>query len=267
MRKIIYLKRIEKGMVVPDDSGFARIERKNGGIRVYVCVCGLAKEEKQPVYLVYEYEGERYAEYVGGLMGESETEFVSDSLLALKKTEFRHIGGVLVGDKGNYMVGACDSDVGDFRYETISFTETVSDSGKEAGQTSETVAEEPVGRAMDSDSALLRAEYLKDLREMYPFEDDEMEWCVQMEPADLFQFPMKYWHFAKNSFLLEGFYNYRHLLYAHKGDCEYIGVPGQFHRRERYLAGQFGFPMFKGTKKKRLTNGDYGYWLCEMPGR
>lgn len=99
---------------------------------------------------------------------------------------------------------------------------------------------------------------------MYPFEDDEFDWCYQIQPQDLRCFAAHQWHLAENTFLLQGYYNYRHLIYAHRYGKNYIGVPGQFHRREQYLAARFGFCEFKGTKRKRVTVGDYGYWLYEM---
>lgn len=99
---------------------------------------------------------------------------------------------------------------------------------------------------------------------MYPFEDDEFDWCYQIHPQDLKCFAAHQWHLAENTFVLQGFYNYRHLIYAHRYGKNYIGVPGQFHRREQYLAARFGFCEFKGTKRKRVTVGDYGYWLYEM---
>ena len=75
---------------------------------------------------------------------------------------------------------------------------------------------------------------------------------------------MEYWHYAKNSFLLQGFYNYRHLVYAHTKGKNYIGVPGQFIRKEQYLAVRFGFQKFKQVRKKSLSMGDYGYWMREL---
>lgn len=113
-------------------------------------------------------------------------------------------------------------------------------------------------------SALKRDSFLKGLSEMYPFEDDEIEWCLQMRPEDFNQFPMEYWHYAKNSFLLQGFYNYRHLVYAHTKGKNYVGVPGQYIRKEQYLAARFGFHLFKQVRRKKLSMGDYGYWLKEL---
>ena len=99
---------------------------------------------------------------------------------------------------------------------------------------------------------------------MYPFEDDEMESCVQISPADFSDFPKAYWRLGGNTFLLQGYYNYRHLILAEAGEVIYIGIPGQYHRRDKYLADMFGFKRFKGIHKKQPTLGDFGYWLKEI---
>lgn len=99
---------------------------------------------------------------------------------------------------------------------------------------------------------------------MYPFEDDEMEVCVQISPADFSDFPQKYWHMGSNTFLLQGYYNYRHLILARKGDRVYVGIPGQYHRRDKYLAEMFGFGQFKCIQKKEPRLGDFGYWMMEI---
>lgn len=99
---------------------------------------------------------------------------------------------------------------------------------------------------------------------MYPFEDDEMEESVQISPADFSDFPKKYWHLGSNTFLLQGYYNYRHLILARKDGKIYLGIPGQYHRRDKYLADMFGFRRFKGIHRRQEKLGDFGYWLMEI---
>ncbi len=99
---------------------------------------------------------------------------------------------------------------------------------------------------------------------MYPFEDDEMLSCVQISPADFSDFPKQYWQLGSNSFLLQGYYNYRHLILAETESDLYIGIPGQYHRRDMYLADMFGFRRFKGIRKKQCQLGDFGYWLMAI---
>lgn len=99
---------------------------------------------------------------------------------------------------------------------------------------------------------------------MYPFEDDEMDECVQISPADFSDFPKEYWQMGSNTFLLQGYYNYRHLILARKGEKIFVGIPGQFHRRDKYLADMFGFNWFKGIQKRQERLGDFGYWMKEI---
>lgn len=99
---------------------------------------------------------------------------------------------------------------------------------------------------------------------MYPFEDDEMEKCVQISPGDFSDFPKEYWHLGSNTFLLQGYYNYRHLILARDRDKVYVGIPGQYHRRDKYMADMFGFGRFKSILRKKERLGDFGYWMKEI---
>lgn len=105
--------------------------------------------------------------------------------------------------------------------------------------------------------------------EMYPFEDNEWSQCVKLETSDFGMLPAKYWSLGSNSFLLNGYYGYRHLLFAVKeepqGTTCSLGVPGTYHRREIFMAKMFGFPRFKGVKGKPSPSlGDFGYWMMEL---
>ena len=103
---------------------------------------------------------------------------------------------------------------------------------------------------------------------MYPFEDDEILECVKFEPHDIGLFSMDKWPLANNSFLLHGYYTYRHLIFAKMkyGDLHkhILGVPGIFRDRERFMAHMFGFRGFKGVRNKPLVTGEFGYWYLEI---
>ncbi|MCH5266160.1 MAG: hypothetical protein J1F02_09690 [Lachnospiraceae bacterium] len=305
MRKIIYLKKIERGMDA-GVNGFARLEKREGKLMLYLALPGQGTPPRLPVYVVYE-KGEELYPLLLGTTGEEETwqlqvplERMGNSMVA------EQIRGIILGKQDWYLTGTCPEHSGEIVHEQVKFAreekkpvilpEVEQPPKENAGQTareeekqpSESVAEQPSENVTEQPSesnveppqeeaaaASLAAmpagepERVKDpflagLEEMYPFEDDEMEWCLQIEPSDFSSFPMEFWHYAKNSFLLQGFYNYRHLLYAHSKNKNYVGVPGQFHRREQYLASRFGFPRFKATQKKRITSGDFGYWLKEL---
>lgn len=291
MREIIYLKKIKKGIPMSGD-GFARLNKKGGRLTICLAVQGEETGYRQPVYLIYEKNGS-LKPYMAGKSGEGETtEIIIETGQAKAVPE--EICGVLVGEASCYWSGPCKKYRREILYEQIDFPKTNSQTaanGLDAPETGSKQSESDRLKSKPIKSELAKAmqekdrshakaaslsempaqepekwmePFLKKLSEMYPFEDDEMEWCLQMEPTDFTSFPMEFWHYARNSFLLQGFYNYRHLLYAHGGEKNYIGVPGQFHRREQYLANRFGFPRFKGTQKKRVTIGDFGYWLKEL---
>lgn len=103
---------------------------------------------------------------------------------------------------------------------------------------------------------------------MYPFEDDEIIDCIKLEPHDIGVFPMDKWPLANNSFLLHGYYTYRHLIFARMrrdNKIRYIlGVPGIFRDRERFMAKMFGFSNFKGVRNQPLNVGEFGYWYMYL---
>lgn len=247
-REIIYLKRVERGVPMKK-GGYVRIERRGQHCSLYIMAGDDGQVEQAPVWLLEEREKGLEAHRMGtmehGTVWERAFSF-SDLFPAVSNGAegIRQITGVLIGRKEAYFVGACAKYDKEITYAGILF---------------------PAEEANDIQAAEQAYDpFLSNLQEMYPFEDDEMEWCVQMEPSDFASFPMELWHYGKNSFLLQGFYNYRHLLYAHSGEKNYVGVPGQFHRREQYLAGRFGFPRFKSVQKRAVRMGDYGYWLKEI---
>lgn len=101
------------------------------------------------------------------------------------------------------------------------------------------------------------------LNVFYPFEGEKIE-CVRMELGDIHEFPKKYWYLGNNSFLLHGFFNYKHIIMGEtteNGKKEYfIGVPGVFQNQERIMAAMFGFPEFRTAQNAEHKTGNFGYW-------
>lgn len=97
----------------------------------------------------------------------------------------------------------------------------------------------------------------------YPFEGEDIE-CVRMQLKDLRELPKKYWYIGNNSFLLHGFFNYRHIIFGELAEDEtkkyFIGVPGVFQNQERIMATMFGFPEFRTSKTTEYKTGNFGYW-------
>lgn len=103
---------------------------------------------------------------------------------------------------------------------------------------------------------------------MYPFEDDEMIYCVRIEPQDISRLPIESWNLANNSFLLRGYYCYRHLMLMKTSDKNHprllLGVPGIYHNKDSFIAKMFGFELFKPMKKTDEVIGEFGYWCIFM---
>jgi len=78
-----------------------------------------------------------------------------------------------------------------------------------------------------------------------PVQMNDVVSAVQMELNDLRELPKQYWYLGNNSFLLHGFFNYRHLLFGRLPSGKwFIGVPGIYAGQERVMASVFGFPGF-----------------------
>lgn len=109
----------------------------------------------------------------------------------------------------------------------------------------------------------------KQLWEIYPHITpfrDEREY-LSVGPGDFVILPWKYFHMANNSFLLHGYYNYKHLILKrleYHGEVRYyVGVPGNFYDREKQVAVMFGFESFESLEEPACT-GDYGYYLMRI---
>ena len=101
------------------------------------------------------------------------------------------------------------------------------------------------------------------------FEDDYFYDCVEMTPELLKQLPIEDDAVVNNSFLVHGYYNFKHILFGKV--CEndnntryFIGVPGMYCNRERFMASMFGFCNFKKSHRSDYSNPYFGYWYQEI---
>ena len=86
---------------------------------------------------------------------------------------------------------------------------------------------------------------------------------VKLEPKDFIILSGKYQHLVNNSFLLHGFYNYRHVILGKEGEVYYLGVPGVFYEREKMVALMFGFEAFE-CESGESKAGEFGYYLRKV---
>lgn len=149
------------------------------------------------------------------------------------------------------------------------------------GETSSTVAgpekeEEPAVEAESlGDSCCCSDNYpecvrqiLKSFPAVKPFPSSHPESWVRIEPKDIGMFPVETWILANNSFLLHGYYNYRHLIFGilqTGGKSQYvIGVPGVMQNTEQTMAELFGFHRFLSANVGEPEHGSFGYWIQQV---
>ena len=92
---------------------------------------------------------------------------------------------------------------------------------------------------------------------------------LSIKPQDIGLLPREIWIYGNNSFLLHGYYNYRHLILARlnnpQGEPRYLlGVPGHYFSNEKYMASMFGFPHFVLARKQPEGDGRFGYWYTDI---
>lgn len=162
--------------------------------------------------------------------------------------------------------GEKDEDVEIYALEEAVVNEAASQPEEEVTEP-ETVVNEA---ALQSEEEKLNAaeKILLKYPRMYPFDDDEMQSCVRIEPQDIGQLPIDAWSIANNSFLLHGYYSYRHLVLMKTADkihpAYFIGVPGIYRNKDEFMAKMFGFELFKPMSSKEDMTGEFGYWCVPI---
>ncbi|MDE7446918.1 MAG: hypothetical protein K2N15_14620 [Lachnospiraceae bacterium] len=105
---------------------------------------------------------------------------------------------------------------------------------------------------------------LRCYKKVHPFGDDRV--FLSVEPKDFIILQAPYQRLVNNSFLLHGFYNYRHMILGPDkeigdgdGTCFYLGVPGTYFEREKMVAIMFGFEGFECDGAVEV--GKFGYYM------
>ena len=101
------------------------------------------------------------------------------------------------------------------------------------------------------------------------FDNDYYYDCIEVSPEQLKAMPIQDKSIANNSFLIHGFYNFRHLLFGKvqentNGTHYFIGVPRMYCNRERFMASMYGFGNFKKSHRSDYSNPYFGYWYQEI---
>lgn len=108
---------------------------------------------------------------------------------------------------------------------------------------------------------------LRCYKKVHPFGDERV--FLSIEPKDFIILQAPYQRLVNNSFLLHGFYNYRHMILGPDkeigdgdGICFYLGVPGTYFEREKMVAIMFGFEGFECDGAVEV--GKFGYYMRKV---
>lgn len=95
-----------------------------------------------------------------------------------------------------------------------------------------------------------------------PFHDERS--YLSITPKDFVVLTREFQPMVNNSFLLHGFYNYKHIILGKeesgREERYYLGVPGVYYDREKQVAVMFGFESFE-SEKEPAENGGFGYYM------
>ena len=97
---------------------------------------------------------------------------------------------------------------------------------------------------------------------VHPFGDGRA--YLSIEPRDFVVLQERFQPMVQNSFLLHGFYHYRHLLLGRQRQGKsfqyFLGVPGVFYEKEKSVAMFYGFESFEGATTP-APEGSFGYYM------
>ena len=99
---------------------------------------------------------------------------------------------------------------------------------------------------------------------MRPFGERYPGQCVRIEPQDIGCLPMRMWSLSGNPFLMQGYFQYRHLIFMEWEKGYVIGVPGIYSNTMQSKAENAGFREFIAICGQKNCRGAFGYWLMPL---
>lgn len=268
-RFVSYIYLYEHGMKSMN-TGFAKVESRHGQCRISVVLKNIyTGSGKLKVYMFVRSDQELRGILLGELLVKnhvSEWSFKTNAdHMAGSEFTLDQISGLIIqGEEDRFYGTKWDQGTLDIRrFVTEWQDQPVADMVAEVPELE--VPEPEVPEEVSTERDPRQEIFIKILEQcpgMYPFDDDEVDTCVRLEPQDIGRMPMDCWSYGSNSFLLHGYYSYRHLIFARMGEIYILGVPGTKHSRETFMANMFGFHSFKPICKEKEM--DFGYWYTQL---
>lgn len=280
-KRIVYLSCMEYGSKIKR-AGFAKMEFRDTACFLDMHISGVeeAEEGKYDIYvtsyegqecsigriLLYRGKGDYRASYADGMLEEKG--------IGCREIEKIYIGlshGLQIQGKTGFKVDNKEravreqkTDTGETEKKKSRIPET---KAAEIGEERTDLLRERISPAEIRIEEVILNDKWAQLCQTYPVVhpyEDEREY-ISIQPKDFVIMTGDYQHLANNSFLLHGFYNYRHLILGREwqGDCFYLGVPGVYYEREKMVARMFGFEAFE-CSGGRAEAGRFGYYLRKV---
>lgn len=280
-KKISYLDYCENGERICG-VGFVKTELRNDELTIYVNVRGLRHPEpSSPKVVLYCSSGEKLLgqiqlengqgeiRHTCHLLKDAKEENVNVRLLSLRIVlgEGREIRCIWEKDSEKALKVQEYEGITE-RIEDEGTTERIVDENSDEIKESECPTEVKENEEPQTVVRLLEDKW-RQISAIYPhvqpFQDDRD--FLSITPADFVMLTADSYRGANNSFLLHGFYNYRHLILTRleqRGEIlYYLGVPGNYYDREKQVAILFGFESFECAEEP-AQEGDYGYYMMRV---
>lgn len=272
--------------------GYARLEKRNGQIKILIQVKGLCSEKPYKVFLVAK-EKENYKKYIWGNFirrgntGEFRGATLAENILG-KEISFSDAKGIIIEGIG-LMAGFWEDievdleKIPEAELEIIKSSKEVSEKGIEIMEVleepekskleEETPEEEKEGvlesvETQETNPQIKRVEgknWWKNLWgkvgnvEKIDFSDEKEGDLLKIRLEDIKYLPADCWICRNNSFLLHNYYYFDFLVIIHNDIGEYyLGVPGIMNSEELTVADMFGFGLGKKIGQEPRIR---GYWL------
>ena len=123
---------------------------------------------------------------------------------------------------------------------------------------------EVTGQSICGSCPFQRKKMLLTFPVMRPFGERYPGQCVRIEPQDIGCLPMRMWSLSGNPFLMQGYFQYRHLIFMEWEKGYVIGVPGIYSNMMQSKAENAGFREFIAICGQKNCRGAFGYWLMPL---
>lgn len=256
-------------------AGFAKLEVRGDSCKLQIQISGLPMTDTfaKSVYLVTENKEEMLDSIqLQSGKGSLQKQLAVDNLC--NGISYEELMAIRIPISAGYELycRVKDGVVWEYTQQEVAMSAVVAEAAQSVDVTNVVEAEqytektEPINESIPQTMLATKWEQLSAIYpHIQPFEDDRE--YLKVGPEDFVVLGRRSYTLTHNSFLLHGYYNYKHLILTRNEwrneERYYIGVPGNFYEREKQVALMFGFESFE-CKKEPADMGVYGYYMIRV---